>query len=134
MDKLISTSLNGFKRGQSPKDVLDIGKVKDIEKWLECYLFKSQYKINRDLTIDIRGDFLLESGYTKIPHFPDFIKFNKVSGSFVVIAGLMDMIGCPEEVGREPEIGQQDRCHPEVPVGKDASLVGWCGFSVCWLC
>jgi hypothetical protein len=96
--KIVRESLFEFQRGQDPLKTLELGgKLQKIKDWLSPFLFSSQYKINPDYTIDIiRGDFIALS-YEIRDGIPEYVKFNKCSGSFIIDnKSLPDMLGCPE--------------------------------------
>lgn len=97
---IVRESLNEFKRGQDPHKALQIGgELEKIQKWLAPYLFKPQYKVNSDWTIDIvKGDFVAYE--ENITYIPEYIRFNNCHGAFVIDGrGLNDMMGCPKSVG-----------------------------------
>jgi len=94
--KLVCESLYEFQRGQDPMKTLELGgKLQQIKDWLSPFLFRGQYRVNQDYTIDIiRGDFIALE-YIK-EGIPEYIKFYKCSGSFIIDGkSLPDMIGCP---------------------------------------
>jgi hypothetical protein len=72
----------------------------EIINWLNKYMFRKQYKINNDLTIDIiKGDFIISDGGSSMKGLPEFIKFNSCIRDFVVEGQITDMFGFPEIVG-----------------------------------
>jgi len=96
MKKIVSESLYEFQRGLDPMKTLKLGgKLQQIKDWLSPFLFRGQYRVNTDYTIDIiRGDFIalnyIQEG------IPEYVRFHHCSGSFIIDGmGLPDMIGCP---------------------------------------
>jgi len=56
------------------------------------------YTINDNLTIDVKGDVNLNN--RDLTKFPEFIRFNKVSGNFWCSKNsLVSLEGCPSSVG-----------------------------------
>src|SRR5271157_4889272 len=98
--KLVKESLNEvmhFERSNDPLVTLQVGKRAQIIKWLDTYEV-TNYVINDDLTIDVKGDVYLS--YKNLTKFPDFIKFNHVSGYFSCDNNqLTNLVGCPSSVG-----------------------------------
>src|SRR5271157_3837433 len=98
--KLVKESLNEimhFERSNDPLVTLQVGKRAQIIKWLDTYEIDN-YVINDDLTIDVKGSVSLS--FKKLTKFPDFIKFNQVSGSFSCYHNqLTSLVGCPSSVG-----------------------------------
>jgi len=87
-----------FIKGEERKlDTLGIGSRRVlITKWLEGYNIKNYY-INSDTTIDITGNLDLESVY--LTEFPEYIQFNKVSGSvWLIYNELSSLRGCPQKI------------------------------------
>lgn len=96
--KIVRENLYEFQRGMDPQEALKIGgKLKEIEDWLSSFLFKNQWKINKDYTIDIvKGGFVATRA---IDRLPNYIQFRKCIGDFIIDnQGLMDMFGCPKIV------------------------------------
>src|SRR5271157_679844 len=85
-----------FERSSDPLKTLQVGKRAQIIKWLNTYGVKN-YIINDDFTIDVKIDVDL---YDKnLTSFPDFIKFNHVSGNFYCENNqLTSLVGCPSNV------------------------------------
>ena len=99
---IVKEYLYEFERGVDPKNILGIGKRHLIEEWLKKYENKIRgtgtYFINDDLTIDIKGSFLID--HEKIGNFPEYIQFGKVEGAFDCADNNMTSLkGCPEYVG-----------------------------------
>src|SRR5208283_3332082 len=98
--KLVKESLNEimhFERSNDPLVTLQVGKRAQIIKWLDTYEV-TDYIINDDFTIDVKGVVYLSN--KKLTKFPDFIKFNHVSGSFTCSSNqLTSLVGCPSSVG-----------------------------------
>src|SRR5208283_6148173 len=89
--------MNIFTRSSDPLVTLQIGKRAQIIKWLDTYGV-TNYIINDDLTIDVKGSVSLS--FKKLTKFPDFIKFNHVSGWFDCDNNqLTSLVGCPSSVG-----------------------------------
>ena len=119
--KLVRESLNEISVGKkSGLGALGIGKSNMIRKWLD-EKHVTNYKINDDSTIDVRGDVILESEVDGA--LPDFIQFRIVTGDFNIQANnLLHLKGCPYTVGKDfvcslNELGSLDFC-PKT-VGKD---------------
>jgi hypothetical protein len=87
-----------FERSSSdPLKNLSVGKRVQIVKWLDSFGI-TNYTINDDLTIDVKGD--VELDHKSLTCFPSFIKFNKVSGYFDCANNqLTSLEGCPTIVG-----------------------------------
>ena len=126
MNKLVSESLYEFQRGQEPKETLKIGgEYEKVKSWLSRFLYKSQWNLNEDWTIDIvKGDLIITG--ENIKEFPEFINFNEahrdflisgvsleimtgfpkiVQGDFVVSNNKLQILtGCPEYVGGDFQI------------------------------
>jgi hypothetical protein len=100
MKKLVYESLNelNFQRKMdNPLSTLGIGRRKMIEDWLDEKEIKN-YVIKDDLTIDVKGDVNLNN--RDLTKFPEFIRFNKVSGNFWCSKNsLVSLEGCPSSVG-----------------------------------
>ena len=100
MRKLVAESLNevmGFERSDDIKVSLQLGKRVPIVKWLDT-MGVENYTINPDWTIDVIGDVKLS--YKNLIEFPDYIKFNNVSGDFGCSNNqLTSLKGCPTSVG-----------------------------------
>lgn len=102
MNKLVSESLYEFERGQEPKETLKIGgEYEKVKSWLSQFLYKSQWKLNEDWTIDIvKGDFIASG--EKIPEFPEFIQFNEVVRDFIVTGCNLEILtGFPRIINGE---------------------------------
>jgi len=85
-----------FKNGDNKLNNLGVGKSKLIKDWLEKYGIIN-YTINKDYTIDVKGDVMLVN--IDIAVLPDFIQFNKIRGSFSVsLNDFTSLRGCPYEV------------------------------------
>jgi hypothetical protein len=99
MKKLVYESLNelNFQRKMdNPLSTLGIGRRKMIEDWLDEKEIKN-YVIKDDLTIDVKGDVNLNN--RDLTKFPEFIRFNKVSGDFWCSGNnLVSLEGCPSSV------------------------------------
>ena len=86
-----------FERSDDIKISLQLGKRVPIVKWLDTMGVK-YYTINPDLAIDVEGDVKLS--YKNLIEFPDYIKFNYVSGDFDCYNNqLTSLKGCPTSVG-----------------------------------
>ena len=100
MRKLVAESLNevmGFERSNDIKVSLQLGKRHLIIEWLDTMGIEN-YTINPDWTIDVIGDVKLS--YKNLIEFPDYIKFNYVSGYFDCANNqLTSLKGCPASVG-----------------------------------
>ena len=95
--KLVKESLS-FERGQSPKFSMGVGKIAQINGWLDKMEVKN-YTINDDFTIDVDGDVNL--CYKNLEKFPEFIKFGKIEGYFSCSNNyLYSLKGAPKTVGR----------------------------------
>ncbi|HRT02944.1 MAG TPA: hypothetical protein P5513_03295 [Candidatus Diapherotrites archaeon] len=101
IEKIVKESLLEFDRGVDPMKALSLGGVEKIEKWLRKFVFKVQYRINPDYTIDIIcGDFIV-FGYEFRDGMgiPEYISFNECKGSFIINGkNLPDLYGCPKIV------------------------------------
>ena len=73
-----------FQRGLDPKRAMNIGQIALIKELLNKHDIKN-YTVNEDFTIDVDGDVWLE-GYhlNDVAQIPDYIKFGKVNGKFVL--------------------------------------------------
>ena len=88
----------GFERSDDIKVSLQLGKRAQITKWLDTMGVKN-YTINPDWTIDVKGNVDLD--YKNLTEFPDYIKFNYVSGWFACADNqLTSLKGCPTSVRR----------------------------------
>ena len=99
--KIVRENLFEFQRGQDPMKTLELGgKLQQIKDWLSSFLFRPQYKINSDYTVDIiRGDFIAIESWHMRDGIPEYVRFNKCSGSFIIDEkSLPDMIGCPRVI------------------------------------
>jgi len=86
-----------FERSNDPLVTLQVGRRVQIIKWLDTYEI-TNYVINDDLTIDVNDD--VELNNKNLTKFPDFIKFNNVSGWFACSNNqLTSLVGCPSSVG-----------------------------------
>jgi len=99
--RIVRESLLEFQRGQDPMKTLKIGgKLQQIKDWLSPFLFKAQYKINTDYTVDIiHGDFIA-LGYSSLADgIPEYVVFNECKGSFIIEEkSLPDLLGCPKKI------------------------------------
>ena len=87
----------GFERSDDIKVSLQLGKRHMIIKWLDTMDVKN-YTINPDWTIDVKGNVDLD--YKNLTEFPDYIKFNHVSGYFSCSNNqLTSLKGGPTSVG-----------------------------------
>ena len=87
----------GFERSDDIKVSLQLGKRVPIVKWLDT-MHVNNYTINPDWTIDVNGDVNLWD--KNLTEFPDYIKFNHVSGQFDCAGNqLTSLKGCPASVG-----------------------------------
>jgi hypothetical protein len=100
---IVRNSVNEIKRGGEHLPSMGVGRVhmkKRIAEWLDAYDVED-YVINDDLTIDVNGDAVFANDFN-LDHFPDFIRFNEVSGSFHIDGtGLLLLRGCPVTVGND---------------------------------
>ena len=82
-------TLNRISKLGGPKTIEDIKKLCD-------YLKIENYKINKDLTVDVEDSvYLYQLGLERIP-----LKFGKTAGSFFChFNKLTSLEGCPKEVG-----------------------------------
>jgi hypothetical protein len=74
----------------------------EIVKWIEENLDMSSftYKINDDLSVDINGNFKIESIFLD-PIYKLPIKLNKITGNVQLkYVGLVTLEGFPDEIGR----------------------------------
>ena len=86
----------GFERSDDIKVSLQLGKRARIVTWLDTMGVKN-YTINPDWTIDVKGYVYLD--YKNLTEFPDYIKFNNVSGGFYCSKNqLTSLKGCPASV------------------------------------
>jgi len=94
--KLVRETIS-FERGGDPKEVLGIGQRYLIEKWLE-EMDISNYKINDDMSIDVKGDVEIKK---LIEEIPEYIQFNYVSKDFSLFENpnLKSLRGFPKKVG-----------------------------------
>jgi hypothetical protein len=86
-----------FQRGGDPKDILEIGEIYRIKKWLD-EMCVEHYVINHDLTINV--DYYVNLDYKNLRFFPEYIMFNIVTGFFSCSSNLLTSLeGCPKYVG-----------------------------------
>ena len=86
-----------FNQSRDPLPSLNIGITPKIIAWLNLYYIKD-YMINDDLTIDVYGDVILTNN--DIIEFPEYIKFNNITGRFLCDYCLLkNLKGCPTSVG-----------------------------------
>jgi hypothetical protein len=91
--KIVGESLYSFEKKSNPLDSLNVGRRKRIEDWLD-EMDVRDYTINDDLSIDVECDVHLESN--DLYEFPDYIKFNTVTGCFYCDNNqLTSLVGCP---------------------------------------
>ena len=85
--KLIKESLS-FERGKSPKTSMGIGKIHQIEKWLDEMEIKNYTIDKNDFKIEVFGDVDL---YEKSLHeFPEFIQlFDESKGMSRICRNLV---------------------------------------------
>ena len=70
-----------------------------IEAWMEKQYVYGSYKINDDMTIDVKGQFNLED--KEIEELPDYIQFGEVFGRFDIShKNLKNLKGCPKKCTR----------------------------------
>ena len=88
-----------FKRGdENPLSNLGVGKVYLIKSWLD-EMHITNYNINDNLTINVNGNIDLHN--KKLVKFPDYIKFNRVKGSFDCSHNeLVFLKGCPNYISK----------------------------------
>jgi hypothetical protein len=79
-------------------DNIGIGEESQIKDWLDKYKIR-HYKINKDLTIDVNGDVVLDEYPDE--ELPEYIQFNYVKQHFnIQICGkLKSLRGCPIKCG-----------------------------------
>src|ERR1035437_9917409 len=89
-----------FTDESDPIHDMGIGLRHKIKEWLNNYNVIN-YVINNDMQIDIIGDFDINiNRHNNIEKFPNYIKFNRVSGNVTLQnLGLTSLIGCPKYVG-----------------------------------
>jgi len=86
-----------FERSDDIKVNLQLGKRPLITNWLNTMDVKN-YTINPDLTIDVKGDVHLAQ--KNLIEFPEYIKFNTVSGNFWCDDNEVESFkGFPLEIG-----------------------------------
>ena len=94
--KLVKESLS-FERGQGPKASMGVGKIAQINGWLDKMGVKN-YTINNDFTIDVDGNVILD--HTNLAQFPEYIQFNNIKGSFTFSDNNLNSLkGAPKSVG-----------------------------------
>jgi hypothetical protein len=96
--KLVREHINEkFTEDSDPIQDMGIGSRYLIEKWLKKYGIKN-YKINEDLTINIKGNLYLDD---ILPgNFPDYIQFKYVSENVAISNNhLTTLKGCPQVIG-----------------------------------
>ena len=79
---------------------------KQTKKWLSSYVFNNQIIIknfdfkNKYTIVDIKGDFILldQQNYNALTELPEFIKFDKIYGDFILSARLTTLDRFPEYV------------------------------------
>jgi len=77
---------------------IGVGKISLIKDWLEKYQVKNYLIDSDNLSISVFGDVYLNMKNTG--NFPDYIKFDIVSGYFACSANkLTSLKGCPKTVG-----------------------------------
>jgi hypothetical protein len=85
-----------FKKSENPLVSLGVGRMKLITEWLDEMKVK-HYKINDDLTIDVKRDLNLTN--KNLVKIPDYIQFNEVTGDFrCKYNQLTSLKGCPRHV------------------------------------
>ena len=83
--KFVKDILFEFEKGQDPRHSMGIGEAVKINNWFDenwgqnSWNKAPEYRINRDGTIDIHGDFSLPWSVETIP---EFIKFGTIYGNF----------------------------------------------------
>jgi hypothetical protein len=91
-----------FKKQENPLVSLGVGQVNFIDKWLQeikPFMISFEYKINKDLSIDVFGNCYLGRGRFKFYELPYFIKFNIIHGDFSCDShNLISLKGCPKIV------------------------------------
>jgi hypothetical protein len=99
MKRIVYESLFEFERGLAPFDALDLGKLKKVEEWLSSYhIYRANYKINSDWSIDIKRSLIIIPDQFIIG-IPDYIRFNECQGDFIIRGNrLLSMSGCPKIV------------------------------------
>lgn len=87
-----------FERDLDPRKSIGIGKVFQIEAWLDSVgIDPDDYRINKDLSIDVFDDVNLVG--QEMEELPDFIKFNKIYGGFYAGGNnWISLNGFPEEI------------------------------------
>jgi hypothetical protein len=97
--KLVCESLNEMnfqKKMNNPLSAMGVGQIHIITQWLN-EMGVGNYTINDNLTIDVKGDVNLNN--RDLTKFPEFIRFNKVSGDFWCSGNnLVSLEGCPSSV------------------------------------
>ena len=95
--KFIYENLNFTRNDKDSLASYGVGQVHLIKSWLDQFKIIN-YIINDDFTIDVNGYvYLSNKNLTKLP---DYIKFNKVAGSFACDSNqLTSLEGCPTLVG-----------------------------------
>ena len=85
--KFVKDILFEFEKGQDPRHSMGIGETVKINNWFDetwgdnSWEKKPSYRINRDGTIDIHGDFNLP---WRTETIPEFIKFGTIEGDFTI--------------------------------------------------
>lgn len=85
--KFVKDTLFEFEKGQDPRHSMGIGEAVKINKWFDENFGSNswdkapEYRINRDGTVDINGDFYLP---WRVDSIPEFIKFGTIDGDFKV--------------------------------------------------
>ena len=103
---------------------LGLGREELIKRWLDDHNIKN-YRINKDLTIDVNDDVSIFANELDDGKLPDFIQFDKVVGNFSIfdfkLGGyyIYSLTGCPKHVYgnftvRAKELDTLEGCPEEV--------------------
>ena len=104
---------------------LGLGREELIKTWLDKHKIIN-YTINKDLTIDIKGNVNLER--YKEEQLPNYIQFRIVTGRFNIrLSDITSLRGCPKEVGHYfscmacPKLKSLEGCPQKVEYHFDCS-------------
>jgi len=103
--KIINESIyHKFHKSENKLSSLGVGKIDLIKKWLEKLTIESkenrcavgEFKINDDLSINVKGSLSLPDNYRDLP---SYIQFFAVDGFFnCSYCNMTSLRGCPKQV------------------------------------
>jgi hypothetical protein len=86
-----------FEEDSDPIKDMEIGSIPQIKKWMAENGRGQRYKINDDMTVDIESYSIY---FDRISNFPDYLKFNIVTGDFSIInsPNFTSLEGLPKHI------------------------------------